>query len=114
MEDILPVIDLDLGAKILNTDIETAKKMVEELITLLPKNLEDLKNAYKTEDLKKIKDIAHFILGGSCYCGTPRLKAAAMALEKKAKASHSIEMVTPDYENLCLEIKKLISAAAEI
>jgi two-component system, NarL family, sensor histidine kinase BarA len=109
MNSTLPVIDLDLGAKILGTDKNSAKKMITDLADMLVGNLKELEEAYGHGDLKKVADLAHFIHGGSCYCGAPRLKAASQVLEIQAKKSKKIEELKSEYKNLCQEIQAVIS-----
>ena len=106
----LPVIDLELGAKLLDSDQQIAVKMIKELANSLQGNLQDLEIAYAAENISKIGNLAHYIHGGACYCGTPRLKAAAIALEKVAKAAHSLQDIEAEYRNLCLNIKWVIDA----
>jgi HPt (histidine-containing phosphotransfer) domain-containing protein len=110
MSESLPVIDLDLGAKLLGCDEPTAKKMIKELSVLLVDNLQALRSAYAAHDIKKVADIAHYVYGGSCYCGVPRLKAAAFVLEKAA-----IDVPSPEfpaaYQKLCQEMEAVISAS---
>ncbi|MBS0351521.1 MAG: Hpt domain-containing protein [Proteobacteria bacterium] len=109
MDSTLPVIDLDLGAKILGADKNSAKKMINDLAAMLVGNLKELKQVYQQGDLKKIADLAHFIHGGSCYCGTPRLKAASKELEIQAKKNEQLEELKSAYESLCNEIQAVIS-----
>jgi len=106
----LPVIDLALGAKLLDGDEQVAKSMIQELAAILPEGLEDLKSAYEAQDLKRLADIAHYLHGGTCYCGTPRLKAAAIALEKRAKTSESFHEMRTSFESLCAEIDAVVDA----
>lgn len=107
----LPVIDLELGAKLLGSNEQVAKTMIKELIAILPENLQALKAAYTEANLKKLADIAHYVHGGSCYCGTPRLKSAAMALEKQAKTAPSVQALQAAYQQLCQEILNVIAQA---
>ena len=114
MDPNLPVIDLDLGAELLGSDKAAAKKMIKEMAILLIGNLSNLKSAYAEADQKKMGDIAHYVYGGSCYCGTPRLKVAARALEKSIKISGSFAALTPVYQELCNEIEAVIAKSIHI
>jgi len=75
------VIDLELGAKLMDGN----KTLAQEMITLLAKNLigdlMELKEAYQKLDWETIQNIAHRLRGGTSYCGTPRLKVACAQLE---------------------------------
>lgn len=108
MEAELPVIDLELGAKLLDGDEAIARSMIKELAAILPESLQDLQNAFRAKDIKKLADVAHYVHGGACYCGTPRLKAAALALEKQAKAAQSFQDMAMPYQHLCQEIQAVI------
>lgn len=114
MTEELPVIDLDLGAKLLSSDKQVAKDMILKLIAMLPESVQDLNAAFAAEDIKKIGAVAHYVHGGSCYCGTPRLKAAALALEKSAKTAQSLQDLQAAYQNLCEEIQRVIAEGNHI
>ncbi len=107
----LPVIDLELGANLLGCSTQMAVKMIQELAASLPENLQELEKAYAAINISKLASIAHYIHGGSCYCGAPRLKAAAMALEKQAKNKNRLEDLKSVYENLRHEIQSLLDHA---
>ena len=114
MDPNLPVIDLDLGAELLGSDKASAKRMIKELAVLLSGNLSSLKLAYAEADRKKMGDVAHYVYGGSCYCGTPRLKVAARALEKSIKISGSLDELTPVYQELCKEIEAVLAKSIHL
>lgn len=114
MVEELPVVDLELGAKILDGDEYQAKDMIKKLISTLPHDLKELQNAYTLQDNKKLADIAHYLYGGACYCGTPRFKAAAKALEVKAKNAQSVDEIQLVYIHLCEEIEALIEYRAHL
>lgn len=109
MSESLPVIDLMLGAKLLGCNEQAAQKMINELAALLVDNLRDLRSAYTARDSKKLDDIAHYIYGGSCYCGVPRLQAAASAFEKALRSVPPVDF-SAAYQNLCQEIEAVITA----
>lgn len=108
MSESLPVIDLDLGAKLLGCSEQIAKKMISELAVLLVDNLQELRSAYDAHNIKKMADIAHYVYGASCYCGVPRLKAAALALEKAASSKQATDL-SAAYHNLCQEMEAVIT-----
>lgn len=104
----LPIIDLNLGAKILSSDTAAAKSMIDELIKMLPGDLERLNSAYREGDNIKLQDLAHYIKGGASYCGTPRLKLAATDLEKVLNKRDAVPVIQNAYEHLCHEIHLLL------
>jgi two-component system aerobic respiration control sensor histidine kinase ArcB len=104
----LPVIDLELGAKILGTNLESAKAMIKSLVEMLPGDLQDLKTAFREKDNQKLKNKAHYIKGGASYCGTPRLKLAATELDNSIKEGADPVVIKKSYQDLCQEIELLI------
>lgn len=109
MKDESPVIDLKLGAEILHGDVEAARKMIDDLVKLLPEDLRKLKTAFYRGDNAQLNDLAHYIKGGASYCGTPRLKSAAAELEKIISASKPSEKIQLAYESLCHEIELILA-----
>lgn len=83
------VIDLKLGAKLLNGKEDLAKNMVKLLVKSLPQEIKGLQSAYKRNDWETIKSIAHKLRGGASYCGTPRLKTACANLEDHLKVKEN-------------------------
>jgi HPt (histidine-containing phosphotransfer) domain-containing protein len=105
----LPIIDYNLGAQILGSeDIHNAKLMVAELVKMLPGDLEKLKAAFQQQDQQKLQEVAHYISGGSSFCGTPRLTQAAKELDRSIKANAMPEAITTAYQNVCREIELLL------
>jgi HPt (histidine-containing phosphotransfer) domain-containing protein len=103
-----PVIDLELGAKILNASPETAKQMIGQLVNLLPDDLKKLQAAYSENNYGALQYLAHYIKGGASYCGTPRLKSAASQLEEFIHRGLSGKEINTVYDNLCKEISAVI------
>lgn len=104
----LSVIDLELGVKILGTNLESAKAMIKSLVRILPGDLQDLKAAFNEKNNQKLKTKAHYIKGGASYCGTPRLKLAATELDNSIKEGAEPVVIQKSYQNLCQEIELLI------
>ena len=114
-ESELPVIDLVLGAEILGTeDIQKAKMMVQELVKLLPSDLEKVKAAYDAKDNTQLKNITHYIKGGVSFCGTPRLKKAVVELDELCNKTNSPIAIEAAYKNLCYEIEVLLTEYAKL
>jgi two-component system sensor histidine kinase BarA len=114
MEKTLPVIDLKLGAKLLNCDEDIAKTMIKELAASLPKALADLKTAYDNQDVKVLGNVAHYIHGGTCYCGTPRLKEATFILERLARGLHPFPELESAYQTVRIEIQSVVEKSASL
>lgn len=97
----IPVIDFDLGAQILGSDLPAARNMVEHFVKMLPGDLEKLKATFKANDRQKLKDLAHYIKGGASYCGASRLKIAATELDQYIKGGANDTVIEAAYKNLC-------------
>jgi HPt (histidine-containing phosphotransfer) domain-containing protein len=110
----LATIDLDLGAYILGADRKIALGMVRDLIVDLDATMDELEKGYRTTDFRKLHAVAHYIHGGACYCGTPRLKAAASALEAAAHNATTLAEVEQQYQHLCASVELLKQEANEI
>jgi two-component system, NarL family, sensor histidine kinase BarA len=110
----LPVIDLALGARLIDKNEEIAKEMINDLVESLPSALEDLKKAHKKKDIKLLGDVAHYIHGPTCYTGTPRLKEAAFQLERLSRGRHSFQELEAAYHTLCKEIDAVIEKSKKM
>jgi HPt (histidine-containing phosphotransfer) domain-containing protein len=111
----LPIIDFDLGAKTLgNNNIQASKNMVAALVKMLPSDLEKIKTAFQEKDNKKLKAIAHYIKGGTTFCGTPRLTKAATYLDESIKTDADSSVIKEAYTDLCDEINILIEEFRKI
>lgn len=110
----LPIIDLALGASILGGDIPAAKRMLEQLVKLLPADLHKLKTLASLQNHKELQDLAHYIKGGASYCGTPRLQKAAADLEEAIINRNNSTVIKINYEKLCAAIEALLKAAANL
>jgi CheY-like chemotaxis protein len=100
------VIDLDLGAKIMEADRETAKKMIMLLLESADSDLNLLENAHNQHDWTKIRELAHKLRGGAAYCGTPRLYQAFSYLNDYLKDGQ-IELAEPLYRQAIAEMHRV-------
>lgn len=110
----LPVIDLALGARLIDKDEEVAKSMIHDLVGSLPDVVEELKKAYKKKNIKQLGDVAHYVHGPTCYCGTPRLKEASFQLERLARGRLPFHELESAYHNLCKEIEAVIEKSKKM
>ena len=106
------VIDLDLGAKLINGDVKKAKETLKVLINMLPDYEKQLKASFKDNNFDELKNISHKLKGATTYCGTPRLKLSAKILEEKIRLMDDLKKVEiePLYKNLLTEINNLNKA----
>ena len=108
------VIDLELGAKILNSDLAAAEKMISELVKALPDDLKKIETAFSKKDYHSLRDLAHYLKGGASYCGTPRLKQAANELDDTIKVTKDKAKIFIAYQKLCDEITAIIEEYPKI
>ncbi len=108
LENDAPIIDLQLGAKLIDGNIKGARAILQELTTTLPGDLEKIQAAFSIENYRQLRNLAHYLKGGASYCGTPRLKMAASYLDQIIKARGSKEEVHAAYNRLCDEIKAVL------
>ena len=76
-----PLVDLDLGAELAGGNEAFAKEMLQALLASLPKEQQQIEQAYQANDPKQLKAYVHKLHGGCSYCGVPLLKSAAAKLE---------------------------------
>ena len=62
-------------------DKELLYDMLQLMLAELPRDLEEMKQAYVEKNYSKIKNLAHKIKGGAVYIGTNRMKYACQYLE---------------------------------
>lgn len=105
------VIDLELGAKLVNGDKNNAQDMIKLLLTSLSQGFPELQKAYEQRDWKTIRNITHKLHGGACYCGTPRFKSACNHLENYLKTGKT-ELRDALYQQLLQEIDAVTKAIA--
>ena len=105
----LKIINLVLGATLINSDVEAAKKMLGLLVETLPETKHNLEKAYQDKNIEDLMKITHKFYGGLCYCGTPRLRHAVKILNAALKFS-DINSISSIYANVCDEISIFIEA----
>jgi PAS domain S-box/PAS domain S-box len=105
----LKIIDLELGASIINSDINNAKEALKMLIDTLPENLQKMQAAYNAKNIEELAKSAHYLHGGLSYCGAPKLRKAVKTLETLIR-SGNLDQLDLLYQNFCLEIEALIDA----
>jgi|GEM_PF-1774826 len=103
------VIDLNLGAQILGTTVDNVKKMVAELVKMLPADLKKIEDAFANKNYLQLKYLAHYMKGGASFCGTPRLIEAADQLDKAITFNNDDQDLQAAYERLRQEISAVIN-----
>ncbi|KTC66625.1 sensory box histidine kinase/response regulator [Legionella adelaidensis] len=104
-----PLIDMKSGIQ--NSGNE---ELLKQMLLLmgnqeLPKDVEALKNSYKTKDWNAVEKIAHKMKGGAIYIGTIRMKFACQFLERYIKAGN-VTLREPLYEQLLKVVEETVAA----
>jgi len=68
---------------------ETVRKMIKMLVEMIPEHRQEINDAYHKKNYTELADIAHKLIGSSCYCGTLRLKDVSKNLEMAALAKNA-------------------------
>jgi CheY-like chemotaxis protein len=102
-----PVIDLILGAELVDSDIRKAQSMLDIFIYFLTGAQAAIKKAYDAKNVPHLIDEVHKLYGAACYCGVPRLIEALYKLETALK-SKKYQNIAPLYQALMQEIQRLI------
>ena len=89
-----PVIDWELGIKLVNNKKDLAEEMLFLLTKSLPSELFEIKKAYANKDYPELLKNTHKLHGAVCYCGVPRLKDAIFILETSLKQKKYSEIET--------------------
>ncbi len=98
------IIDLEVGARLFNGNVELAKKMLTTMLASFTTEIGDLDTAYKIKDWDSIEAIVHKLRGGISYCGAPRLQEACARFENHLKAGYR-ELAPLLYKQLLKEIE---------
>lgn len=104
------IIDLELGAAIISSDVDGAKKALDLLVKVLPESQENLQQAYDAKDFDSLVKFVHKLHGGVSYCGVPRLKQAVNALESGLKSMENQQQLNKLYQKMSAEIKAFVDA----
>ncbi|NDL69715.1 ATP-binding protein [Vreelandella alkaliphila] len=83
----LPVIDLELGARLIGGRIHLAKEQLKRLIDSLTECEEQIRDAFDNQNLNVLLDHVHALNGASRYCGAPELALTVETLETRLRTS---------------------------
>jgi PAS domain S-box-containing protein len=86
-----PLLDIVKGLETLGSEA-TLSEILGEMIDLVPKQKEELQQAYAAGDWDEVEKLAHKAKSGAEYPGTLRMKYACQYLERYRKAGHSASL----------------------
>jgi two-component system aerobic respiration control sensor histidine kinase ArcB len=98
------IVDFEAAKVLLEGNENLVHEMLNELVNTFPDELAKMIDCYEKAEWIKLKDLAHKMKGGACYCGTTRLKEACYQLEKAVREEERDTYITK-YEQLISEIK---------
>jgi len=104
----LPIIDLDLGASLMNNDRKIAEEMLDYLMSELPTTKTLLIQLSHEKNWLEVKNQVHKLRGALCYCGVPRLKLVADNLEIALQDNDADAQLL--YNRLIREMDNLLTA----
>lgn len=107
------VIDLELGAKLMDNNLEVAKELLSLLISHIPEHQVAMESVYDERDFESLEKAVHKLHSALCYSATPRLKAAIANFEMHLHLNHNDE-IDSSYQAVQREIQALLSAFKEL
>lgn len=100
------IIDLDLSNQEFDLDKENTMKILKIFVDTLPETLLKLNQEYQQSAWNILRFEVHKLHGAAAYCSIPRIKIAALNLEKILPEG-SCDKIRNAYVSLLEEIKKL-------
>ena len=62
------------------------KRMFAVFISQEPKRIQEIKDAFKSHDVERLRHLAHALKGGAATMGVQRVRECCLKLEKASKA----------------------------
>lgn len=87
LPSVLPVIDLELGARLTGGRTQLAKEQLKRLIDSLEECEVQIRAAFDDQNLSVLLDQVHALNGASRYCGAPDLALTVETLETRLRTS---------------------------
>ena len=83
----LPVIDLEIGARLAGGKEHLAREQLKRLIDSLDESEQHMRTAFSQQNLPILLDWVHGLNGASRYCGAPELALLVETLETRLRTS---------------------------
>ncbi len=104
----LPIIDWELGIRLAGNNRAVAEELMSLLVKRLPADFLEICQAREVKNYIELLRLVHKLHGGLCYCGTPRLKNAAAAVEVALKHKKYVEL--PElFKQLEVEVSAVVN-----
>lgn len=91
---------------------DLAVDMLNYLLESLPETKQSLLDALGNNDVTTLKEVAHKLHGGCCYCGVPALRTAVKVLEGALNSSEK-NCITDLTSSVIVEMDKLSDWASQ-
>lgn len=109
------IIDTELGLSLANNKADLAENLLKMLVDELPATKMSMLAMYNQKDYEALRKEVHKLHGGCCYCGVPRLKTAAAALDNTLKSGNTEEAVLdPLVKTLAFEIEQVLACYSQL
>lgn len=102
----LPVVDLDMGARLAGGKEYLAREQLKRLIDSLDESEQHMRSAFAQQNLPTLLDWVHGLNGASRYCGAPELALLVETLETRLRTT-GLEHVEQLLEDLYQAMARL-------
>ncbi|MGY4879491.1 ATP-binding protein [Vreelandella aquamarina] len=109
----LPIVDLELGAKLINSDQTSACQQLLQLIETLGTTETTITRAVASQDEAALLEAVHHLNGSSRYCGAPELALLVETLETRIRTG-GMEDAKPLLNDLYASIRRLCAERARL
>jgi HPt (histidine-containing phosphotransfer) domain-containing protein len=103
------VIDWELGTRLAANKQDLAKELLTGLTNVLPASMQEIKQAYESQQLSELQKHIHKLHGAVAYCGVPRLKKVLYAYENAIKNAEA-ETLDAHFADLEYEVAQVLSS----
>lgn len=106
LRNTLPIVDLKLGAQLIQSDEDAARRQLLELIDTLDDARTKISQAFDQQDKQALLDAVHYLNGSCRYCGAPELALLVETLETRIRTG-DIQQAEGLVNDLWVSIKRL-------
>lgn len=104
------IVDWDEALRLANNNHDLAKEMLQMLAERLPDDLQDIVNAFTSQNFDEAKQLTHKLRGALCYCGVPRLRGVVEGLDNELKMPDDLDKIT----NMLGELKHEVTILMDV
>lgn len=81
------------------------KRMFTVFISQEPKRIQEIKDALKSQDVEKLRHLAHALKGGAATMGVERVRDCCLAIENASK-SQDLQTAMAHFDDLETEMRQ--------